>query len=317
MTKFDPVGKGERGGRSRDAPSALERKRAMETFKLTGVHPLLAAQDDGGADSTSRASKIRKVTSTNASRAKVFFDISVTSDEALASSSSSIVLELFDDEAPAACSRFARSCEGGDVEAVFRDTVDVHDDLRVVLNVNAAPGGGALAEEGTLTHAAAGVVGIDRSTGDVTILTEACESLDASHQVIGRVVNGLDFLRALTHRGKGEGKAKSVKLEAMGVVRGGADVSTLVGISAKARAEAAKIAREEAEKLKNETPQETMDRLSRESAIKGAELAELVRSKAAPAAKSAAKPAAKKGMLDSVLGGDGDDDDSDSDSDSN
>lgn len=317
MTKFDPVGKGERGGRSRDAPSALERKRAMETFKLTGVHPLLAAQDDGGADSTSRASKIRKVTSTNASRAKVFFDISVTSDEALASSSSSIVLELFDDEAPAACSRFARSCEGGDVEAVFRDTVDVHDDLRVVLNVNAAPGGGALAEEGTLTHAAAGVVGIDRSTGDVTILTEACESLDASHQVIGRVVNGLDFLRALTHRGKGEGKAKSVKLEAMGVVRGGADVSTLVGISAKARAEAAKIAREEAEKLKNETPQETMDRLSRESAIKGAELAELVRSKAAPAAKSAAKPAAKKGMLDSVLGDDGDDDDSDSDSDSN
>jgi len=317
MTKFDPVGKGERGGRSRDAPSALERKRAMETFKLTGVHPLLAAQDDGGADSTSRASKIRKVTSTNASRAKVFFDISVTSDEALASSSSSIVLELFDDEAPAACSRFARSCEGGDVEAVFRDTVDVHDDLRVVLNVNAAPGGGALAEEGTLTHAAAGVVGVDRSTGDVTILTEACESLDASHQVIGRVVNGLDFLRALTHRGKGEGKAKSVKLEAMGVVRGGADVSTLVGISAKSRAEAAKIAREEAEKLKNETPQETMDRLSRESAIKGAELAELVRSKAAPAAKSAAKPAAKKGMLDSVLGGDGDDDDSDSDSDSN
>ena len=317
MTKFDPVGKGERGGRSRDAPSALERKRAMETFKLTGVHPLLAAQDDGGADSTSRASKIRKVTSTNASRAKVFFDISVTSDEALASSSSSIVLELFDDEAPAACSRFARSCEGGDVEAVFRDTVDVHDDLRVVLNVNAAPGGGALAEEGTLTHAAAGVVGVDRSTGDVTILTEACESLDASHQVIGRVVNGLDFLRALTHRGKGEGKAKSVKLEAMGVVRGGADVSTLVGISAKARAEAAKIAREEAEKLKNETPQETMDRLSRESAIKGAELAELVRSKAAPAAKSAAKPAAKKGMLDSVLGDDGDDDDSDSDSDSN
>jgi len=317
MTKFDPVGKGERGGRSRDAPSALERKRAMETFKLTGVHPLLAAQDDGGADSTSRASKIRKVTSTNASRAKVFFDISVTSDEALASSSSSIVLELFDDEAPAACSQFARSCEGGDVEAVFRDTVDVHDDLRVVLNVNAAPGGGALAEEGTLTHAAAGVVGVDRSTGDVTILTEACESLDASHQVIGRVVNGLDFLRALTHRGKGEGKAKSVKLEAMGVVRGGADVSTLVGISAKARAEAAKIAREEAEKLKNETPQETMDRLSRESAIKGAELAELVRSKAAPAAKSAAKPAAKKGMLDSVLGGDGDDDDSDSDSDSN
>jgi len=186
-----------------------------------------------------------------------------------------------------------------------------------VLNVNAAPGGGALAEEGTLTHAAAGVVGVDRSTGDVTILTEACESLDASHQVIGRVVNGLDFLRALTHRGKSEGKAKSVKLEAMGVVRGGADVSTLVGISAKARAEAAKIAREEAEKLKNETPQETMDRLSRESAIKGAELAELVRSKAAPAAKSAAKPAAKKGMLDSVLGGDGDDDDSDSDSDSN
>ena len=59
-----------------------------------------------------------------------------------------------------------------------------------------------------------------------------------------------------------------------------------------------------------------MDRLSRESAKKGAELAELVRSKAAPAAKSAAKPAAKKGMLDSVLGGDGDDDDSDSDSDS-
>ena len=318
MTKFDPVGKGERGGRSRDAPSALERKRAMETFKLTGVHPLLAAQDDGGDDSTSRASKIRKVTaSTNASRAKVFFDVSVTSDEALASSSSSIVLELFDDEAPAACSRFARACEGGDVEAVFRDTVDVNDDLRVVLNVKAAPGGGALAEEGTLTHAAAGVVGVDRSSGDVSILTEACESLDASHQVIGRVVSGLDFLRALTHRGKGEEKAKSVKLEAMGVVRGGADVSTLVGISAKARAEAAKQAREEAEKLKNETPQETMDRLSRESAKKGAELAELVRSKAAPAAKSAAKPAAKKGMLDSVLGGDGDDDDSDSDCDSN
>ena len=132
------------------------------------------------------------------------------------------VLELFDDEAPAACSRFARACEGGDVEAVFRDTVDVNDDLRVVLNVKAAPGGGALAEEGTLTHAAAGVVGVDRSSGDVSILTEACESLDASHQVIGRVVSGLDFLRALTHRGKGEEKAKSVKLEAMGVVRGGA-----------------------------------------------------------------------------------------------
>ena len=324
MTKFDPVGKGERGGRSRDAPSAMARKRAMEVYKLTGKHPLLDAQDTSvertGDESTSRARKMRKVTtSTNASRVKVFFDVSVTRDEATSassSSSSSIIVELFDDEAPAACSRFARACEGGDVGAVFRDDVDVHDDLRVVLRVKAAPGGGAMAEEGALTHAAAGVVGVDRSSGDVSVLTEACESLDASHQVIGRLVSGLDVLRALTHRGKGETRAIHVKIEAMGVVRGGADVSTLIGISAKARAEAAQKAREEAEKLKLETAQETMDRLSRESAKKGAELAKLVRSKAAPAPKSAAKPAAKKGMLDSVLGAGGSDDEDDSDSDS-
>ena len=321
MTKFDPVGKGERGGRSRDAPSAMARKRAMEVYKLTGKHPLLDAQDTSvertGDESTSRARKMRKVTtSTNASRVKVFFDVSVTRDEASSASSSSIIVELFDDEAPAACSRFARACESGDVGAVFRDEVDVHDDLRVVLRVKAAPGGGAMAEEGALTHAAAGVVGVDRSSGDVSVLTEACESLDASHQVIGRLVSGLDVLRALTHRGKGETGAIRVKIEAMGVVRGGADVSTLVGISAKARAEAAQKAREEAEKLKLETAQETMDRLSRESAKKGAELAELVRSKAAPTPKSAAKPAAKKGMLDSVLGAGGSDDEDDSDSDS-
>jgi cyclophilin family peptidyl-prolyl cis-trans isomerase len=323
MTKFDPVGKGERGGRSRDAPSAMARKRAMEMYKLTGKHPLLDARDTSvertGDESTSRARKMRKVTtSTNASRVKVFFDVSVTRDEASSASSSSIIVELFDDEAPAACSRFARACESGDVGAVFRDDVDVHDDLRVVLRVKAAPGGGAMAEEGALTHAAAGVVGVDRSSGDVSVLTEACESLDASHQVIGRLVSGLDVLRALTHRGKGETRAIHVKIAAMGVVRGGADVSTLIGISAKARAEAAQKAREEAEKLKLETAQETMDRLSRESAKKGAELAKLVRSKAAPAPKSAAKPAAKKGMLDSVLGAGGseDEDDSDSDSDS-
>ena len=314
MTKFDPVAKGDR--RSSRGPSAAQRRREMELFRATGTHPELeAAARENAAAAESRA-RVANASSRKDSRPKAYLDLANGDGERLGS----VVVELFEDLAPRACGRFERrTSSDGDADGVSYvgcGTTQLVHGLRVHF------GGGScgraktrIESEGALTHAAA-CAGLDRESGEVIVATEACELLDATSQVVGRVVSGLEILRALTHPEKGAKPPKGVTVVACGVVRGACDVSALVGIAANGRFEAAAKARAMAEQRKNETQADTMKRLREESAAKGAEISEMVRSTLAAKNKDGDAPTAakksKRGMLDSVLG---DSDTSDSDED--
>ena len=308
MTKFDPVAIAERGGRDRANPSAAERRLRMEKFRTSGTHPELERDEE---DVARRARVERTMTGRDATRAKAFLDIAVAGAHG-----GSVVIELLEDATPRAARRFeARLVDGDDDGVCYRDSCDVvrvDDELRVVFASKAARRRRTtttLETEGDLTHAAAGVVGMDRNNGEFSVTTHACESLDASSQVVGRVVSGLDILKAFTHREKGAQVQNDISVSACGVVRGGADVETLVGVAAKGRAEVAAKARAAALALKNETKHDTLKRLRAESAAKGKEIEEMVRTTVAKKTKmSDAAPKRKGGMLDSML------DDSSSDS---
>ena len=309
MTKFDPVAIAERGGRDRANPSAAERRLRMEKFRTSGMHPELERDEE---DVARRARVERTMTGRDATRAKAFLDIAVAGAHG-----GSVVIELLEDAAPRAARRFEARLDGGDDDGVcYRDSCDVvrvDDELRVVFASKAGrrtttTKTKTLETEGDLTHAAAGVVGMDRNNGEFSVTTHACESLDASSQVVGRVVSGLDILKAFTHREKGAQVQNDISVSACGVVRGGADVETLVGVAAKGRAEVAAKARAAALALKNETKHDTLKRLRAESAAKGKEIEEMVRTTVAKTKMSDAAPKRKGGMLDSML------DDSSSDS---
>ena len=324
MTKFDPVAKGERS-RGRVNPSASERRRNMEHFRLTGEHPEVKALEDEARRAATVSARNPTASTSSANRAKCFFDLVANDDAYLGS----IVIEMFETEAPVGCKRFEKRCSSveGDEDgvsyargcAVFK----VVDEIRVVVgrcrpDCKEVKLKIPIVKEGRLTHDEAGVLGMDRYNGDFTITTERAEALDSSAQPIGRVVSGLEILKRLTHRGKGEKVPERIDVVACGVIRGGADVETLVGVAARGRAEAAKRAAAEAEALRNETQADTLKRLRAESAQKGVDLKEMIASgissrtgkedgKEPPASKKI-----KKSMLDSVLLGD-DDDSSDSD----
>lgn len=308
MTKFDPVAIAERRGRDRANPSAAERRLRMEKFRTSGAHPELERDEE---DVARRARVERTMTGRDATRAKAFLDIAVAGAHG-----GSVVIELLEDAAPRAARRFEARLDDGDDDGVcYRDScevVRVDDELRVVFASKGArrrTTTATLETEGDLTHAAAGVVGLDRNNGEFSVTTHACESLDASSQVVGRVVSGLDILKAFTHREKGAQVQNDISVSACGVVRGGADVETLVGVAAKGRAEVAAKARAAALALKNETKHDTMKRLRAESAAKGKEIEAMVRTTVAKKTKmSDAAPKRKGGMLDSML------DDSSSDS---
>lgn len=308
MTKFDPVAIAERRGRDRANPSAAERRLRMEKFRTSGAHPELERDEE---DVARRARVERTMTGRDATRAKAFLDIAVAGAHG-----GSVVIELLEDAAPRAARRFEARLDDGDDDGVcYRDScevVRVDDELRVVFASKGArrrTTTTTLETEGDLTHAAAGVVGLDRNNGEFSVTTHACESLDASSQVVGRVVSGLDILKAFTHREKGAQVQNDISVSACGVVRGGADVETLVGVAAKGRAEVAAKARAAALALKNETKHDTLKRLRAESAAKGKEIEEMVRTTVAKKTKmSDTAPKRKGGMLDSML------DDSSSDS---
>jgi cyclophilin family peptidyl-prolyl cis-trans isomerase len=304
MTKFEPLAIGERG-KDRANPTAAERRLLMEKFTRTGAHPELERDDEDVA----RRARVKKTTRSDAMRAKAFLDIEVAGAPA-----GSVVIEMLEDAAPKAARRFeARLDEGDDDGVCYRDSCvvsRVDDELRVVFAPKRLEKRTKTLEtEGDLTHACAGVVGADRTSGEFSITTHACESLDASSQVVGRVVSGLEILKAFTHREKGAQVPNDIRVSACGVVRGGADVETLVGVAAKGRAEAAAKARAAALALKNETKDDTLKRLRAESAAKGKEIEEMVRTSHAKKTKTNDDaPRRKGGMLDSML------DDSSSDS---
>jgi len=298
MTKFEPLAKGERG-RDRAHPNAAERRLHMEQFKRTGAHPELEIDPDDAR----RAKRLANVRRKNASNVKAFIDVEIAGENR-----GSVVFELLEEAAPRAARRFAERIDAteGDCDGVsYRDSCEmtsIDDELRV--SFGAGKGVKTTIEvEGDLTHAAAGVVGMDLKSGEFCVTTAACESLDESAQVVGRVISGLEILRALTHREKGAKVPMPVRVTACGVVRGGADVSALVGVAARGRAEAAAKAREAAERIRNESQHDTLKRLRAESAQKGAEMNEIVRSTLGKKLKetpSKTKPGA--GMLDSMLG---------------
>ena len=298
MTKFEPLAKGERG-RDRARPSAAERRSRMETFKRTGAHPELEIDPDDAR----RAKRLANVARKNASNVKAFVDVEVAGENR-----GSVVIEVLEEAAPRAARRFTERLEAteGDCDGVsYRDSCEmttVDDELRVSFGVSGKRVKTTIEVEGELTHAAAGVVGVDRRSGEFCVTTAACESLDESAQVVGRVISGLEILRALTHREKGEKVPTPVRVTACGVVRGGADVSALVGVAARGRAEAAAKARAEAEKIRNESQHDTLKRLRAESAQKGAEMNEIVRSTLGKKLKEAPKKKPGAGMLDSMLG---------------
>jgi cyclophilin family peptidyl-prolyl cis-trans isomerase len=326
MTKFDPVAKGERS-RGRVNPSASERRRDMEHFRLTGEHPEVKAMEDAARRAAMQTLRNPSTSTTSsANRAKCFFDLAVNGDEHYGS----IVVEMFETEAPVGCKRFEKRCasakgdEDGVSYALGCAVFKVVDEIRVVVgrrrpDCKEVKLKTPVVREGRVTHDEAGVLGMDLYNGDFTITTERAEALDSSAQPIGRVVSGLEILKRLTHRGKGEKVPERIDVVACGVIRGGADVETLVGVAARGRAEAAKRAAAEAEALRNETQADTLKRLRAESARKGVELKEMIASgmssragkddgEEPPAAKKT-----KKSMLDSVLLGDDDSSDSDSD----
>jgi len=315
MTKFDPVAKGERG--SSRGPSAAQRRREMELFRATGTHPELeAAARERAATAESRA-RVANARSQKDSRPKAYLDLVNGDGERVGS----VVAELFEDLAPRACARFERrTTSDGDADGVSYEGCGM---VRVVDGLRVHFGGGScgrartkMESEGALTHAAA-CVGMDRETGEFVVVTEACELLDASSQVVGRVIAGLEILRAMTHPERGMRPPKGVTIVACGVVKGACDVSALVGIAANGRFEAAAKARAAAEQRRNETQADTMKRLREESAAKGAEISEMVRSTLASKNKDEDAPTAAKkskgGMLDYVLGDAGTSSDSEED----
>ena len=309
MTKFDPVAKGERG-RGRETVTARERRARMETFRVTGTHPELAALDAASRADDARRRREKRQLAGVATRGKAYVDVAI--DGAL---KGSIVIELLEDLAPNACARFARRLEreAGDEDGVAYGSscamTRVDDELRVVFGARGVSETSVVEVEGDLTHGEASV-GVDRTSGEFSIATANCASLDASSQCVGRVVSGLEILRAITHRYRGVMAPRDVTVLACGVVRGACDVSTLVGVAAKARVEAATKARATAEARRNETQHDTLKRLRDESAAKGVEISDAVRSTIAAKKKPDAPPKKpKKSMLDSVLGSDSDESD--------
>jgi len=164
-----------------------------------------------------------------------------------------------------------------------------------------------------LSHVAPFVASVSRSTGELTITLAACASLDAGHQVIGRVARGEDVVQTLAALETDAEFAPRTRPAPRCVACGeiaGPERGSVPEAVAEMRAARVREERERLEKERGETKAETAARLARESEALGAGIKRAVREGARKVEAGRKKPKAaeetgakpKGGMMSALLG---------------
>lgn len=251
MTKFVGVAKGSR--HSRPASMGADRRVALAMFQLTGETPaeeadaLPAAVDE-------------------AARTQAHFQFAADG----VPFGQPVVVELFDDRAPASAQEFrvrslgAQSRLGAVVAYEGAPVVRLAAGSYVHIG-EATAGHKAALEDDSLRHDAPGLVSF--ALGPLprfSITLCACPSLDGRQQVVGRVVSGLSTVEELSRLQAEDGRPKqSLLVCACGTLASGSAAGAVSGLALSAEAKAKAAAKTAAER--SESAQQTRSRLEQES----------------------------------------------------
>ena len=176
-------------------------------FKQTGVHPELAER------AASAAAAPPSLPASDRRRPHVFLDFAAGGARRQ-STPTAAPPELFRDLVPTSASDFilratrvppppspdALAYEGAELARIVPGgSVAVGPPLRAAATRKSAgdPRPAEPSLRAPLSHVAPFVASVSRSTGELTITLAACASLDAGHQVIGRVARGEDVVQTL------------------------------------------------------------------------------------------------------------------------
>lgn len=177
MTKFVSDSLAARSGRSRGF-TAKERRKELDTFRATGVLPSTSGRDEAS---------LPQIPESKVSRPHIYYDYSMNGKHI-----GRIVIELFSDLIPSPASLFCGSATSGD----FQHT-HVHKILKgLVLFGGRKPEKETMKikEESSLRHVDGGLVSVSRDGNGYAITMSRALHLDATHQVIGKVIKGLDVV---------------------------------------------------------------------------------------------------------------------------
>ena len=177
MTKFVSDSLAARSGRSRGF-TAKDRRKELEQFQATGVLPSTSGRNEAS---------LPQVPESKHSRTHIFFDYSIGGKDV-----GRVVVELFIDLLPSPASLFAGYVASGDFQHTRVDKI-----LKgLVIFGGKTPDKGAMKikEDSSLRHVDGGLVSIARNGNGYAITMSRALHLDATHQVVGKVVKGLDIL---------------------------------------------------------------------------------------------------------------------------
>lgn len=192
MTKFCGEAINSRSGRKRSTYTSKELRKDMEVFLETGVHPhLQRVQQDAGSSDVLTA-----LPDPDPSRPHVFMDITVDNKPA-----GRLVVELFEDVAPAAARHLLTRCTPGAGASVqgtlFHKLLPGYGLFGGKSSAAAFPGGQQVPSNSKLKTTIMGAVSVSRDGADFAISLGKVLKLDETHQVVGRVNKGLDVLELL------------------------------------------------------------------------------------------------------------------------
>mmetsp|Transcript_3575 Transcript_3575/g.10397 ORF Transcript_3575/g.10397 Transcript_3575/m.10397 type:complete len:305 (+) Transcript_3575:238-1152(+) len=301
MTKFEGEAIGVRGKKFKSY-TAKDRKKDLELFKQTGVHPdVESARRRAQADSLSALPD----SETGAGRPRTYIELSVGKRVL-----GRVVFEVFADVTPLPARAFVNRCRAGSSATVNGTTVHrVMPLLGIYFGNSSRYSGEAvkLKNLSSLRHVEEHTVSISPDGTEIVIALGRSLTLDASHMVVGRVQSGQEAIAAVLVLGTNahDGPRQPVTITASGLTNAKGEV---------ADDEA------DAEQRRHETPEETAARLkqlsrSAQHSIRDA-LQEALqqggqKADAAAAASGAAKPVKAPASHYDVLGSDGSDSSSD------
>lgn len=192
MTKFCGEAINSRSGRKRATYTSKELKKDMEVFLQTGVHPhLQRVQADPGSNDVLTA-----LPDPDPTRPHVFMDVTVDNKPA-----GRLVIELFEDVAPAAARHLLNRCTpgaGASLQgALFHKLLAGFGLFGGKSSAALFPGGQQVPSNSKLKTTIVGAVSVSRDGSDFAISLNRALKLDDTHQVVGRVSKGLDVLELL------------------------------------------------------------------------------------------------------------------------
>ena len=342
MTKFDNVQISHRKSRQATTYTTAELRKNMEIFKRTGVHPELASRAENAA------AEKPDLPEADAERPHVFMDLAVGSSPL--KPLGTLVIEVFQDVAPAAAREFTLRITGGGAGRagfVAYERTLIHkivDGVRLEggrpgPGTSGAKGGGANNRGGgqqgwglygvpveecrRLCHCCAGVVSLSQTTSEFTITAGPAHHLDGKQQVVGRVVRGIEHVEKLSEAEVDDvdfTPIERVTVTACGMTTaGGVDApGGALQVAAELRAARAAAEAERAARERGETKEETKARLARESHELGASLKRSLadgmkkKQESSESSQKKVKTATGGGMMAAMLGDIPSDDDDDS-----